>query len=403
MLDGMRVVSFCHFLQGPAATQYLGDMGAEIIKIEPPTGAYERHWAGADRANVGGVSSFFLSANRNARSLAIDLKHPEARDVVYRLIEQSHVVVENFRPSALDRLGFGYEQIVSAKPDIIYASASGFGATGPYDRRPGQDLLIQAMSGLIAATGAGDRRPTAVGCAVADQHGGALLAIGILGAYTKWLRTGKGTRVETNLLAAGIDLQTESLVTYFASKRGRQSFERDEHLATWFHEAPYGVYPIRDGHIVLSLNPPEKVAAALDSASLRAFVGRNAYEERDAFARTVAEELAGRSFEDLAAVFERESMWYARVADYDELRRNPQALHNHTFREVDVNGETVTLVNHPNRYDGKVPGFKGFALAPGAHSRELLAENGFDESEIAALVQKGVVYAPEAVVEGQKV
>lgn len=402
MLDGMRVVSFCHFLQGPAATQYLGDMGAEIIKIEPPTGAYERHWAGADRAKVGGVSSFFLSANRNSRSLAIDLKHPEARDVVYRLIQQSHVVVENFRPGALHRLGFGYEQLVAAKPDIIYASASGFGSTGPYARRPGQDLLIQAMSGLVSATGAGDRGPTAVGCAAADQHGGALLAIGILGAYVKWLSTGKGTRVEANLLAAGIDLQTESLVTYFASKRGRQGFRRDEHLATWFHEAPYGVYAIRDGHMVLSLNPPEKLAAALDSERLRGFIGRNAYEERDAFARAVADELAGRSFDDMAAAFERESMWYARVEDYDELRRNPQVLHNQTFREVDVNGETVTLVNHPNRYDGKVPEFKGFALAPGAHSRELLAENGFDDSEIATLVQKGVVHGPETFVQGEE-
>lgn len=400
MLDGMRVVSFCHFLQGPAATQYLGDMGAEIIKIEPPTGAYERHWAGADRAKVGGVSAFFLSANRNARSLAIDLKQPQARDVVYRLIEQSHVVVENFRPGALDRLGFGYEQVKAVKPDIIYASASGFGATGPYARRPGQDLLIQAMSGLVAATGAGDRGPTAVGCAAADQHGGALLAIGILGAYVKWLSTGEGTRVEANLLSAGIDLQTESLVTYFASKRGRQSFSRDEHLATWFHEAPYGVYRIRDGHMALSLNAPEKLAEALDSARLREFVGRNAYEERDAFARAVAEEVAERSYEDLAAAFERESMWYARVEDYDDLRRNPQAVHNDTFREVDVNGETVTLVNHPNRYDGEVPAFKGFALAPGAHSRELLTESGFDESEIDALLQAGVVHAPKALVEG---
>lgn len=402
MLDGMRVVSFCHFLQGPAATQYLGDMGAEIIKIEPPTGAYERHWAGADRAKIGGVSAFFLAANRNARSLAIDLKQERAREVVYRLIEQSHVVVENFRPGALDRLGFGYEQVKALKPDIIYASASGFGTTGPYASRPGQDLLIQAMSGLVAATGGGERGPTAVGCAAADQHGGALLALGILGAYARWLRTGEGTRVEANLLSAGIDLQTESLVTYFASGRGREAFARDGHLATWFHEAPYGVYRIRDGHMVLSLNPPEKLAAALDSARLREFIGRNAYEERDAFARAVAAEVVERSFEELAAAFERESMWYARVEDYDDLRRNPQALHNETFRDVEVNGETVTLVNHPVRYDGQVLGFKGFALAPGAHSRELLAESGYDKGEIADLIEEGVVHGPLPVAEGEE-
>ena len=131
LLDGMRIVSFCHFLQGPAAMQYLGDMGAEIIKIEPPQGAYERHWAGAGRVKVGGVSAFYLSANRNARSIAIDLKKPGAAELVLKLIDRSHAVAENFRPGALDRLGLGYEAVKARKPDVIYASASGFGATGP--------------------------------------------------------------------------------------------------------------------------------------------------------------------------------------------------------------------------------------------------------------------------------
>ena len=117
LLDGLNIVSFCHFLQGPAATQYLADMGADIIKIEPRDGAYERHWAGADRAKVGGVSAFFLGSNRNARSLAIDLKHPRASEVVYRLIDNCNVVVENFRPGTLDRLGFGYEAVRSRKSD----------------------------------------------------------------------------------------------------------------------------------------------------------------------------------------------------------------------------------------------------------------------------------------------
>ena len=133
--------------------QYLADMGAEVIKIEPPNGAFERHWAGADRATVGDVSALFLCANRNVRSLAIDLKRREAADVVFELIEQSHVLAENFRPRTLDRLGFGYDAVRQRKPDIIYASASGFGSSGPFSNRPGQDLLVQAMSGLAAAGG----------------------------------------------------------------------------------------------------------------------------------------------------------------------------------------------------------------------------------------------------------
>lgn len=394
----MRIVSFCHFLQGPAATQYLGDMGAEVIKIEPPQGAYERHWAGADRAKIGGVSAFFLSANRNARSLAIDLKHPRAKQVIYRLIQRSHAVVENFRPGTLERLGFGYEAVKAAKPDIIYASASGFGATGPYANRPGQDLLIQAMSGLIAATG-GRKGPTVAGCAAADQHGGALLALGILGAYSKWQRTGEGTHVEANLLGAGVDLQTESLVTYYASGRGKEVLDRDEHLGTWFHEAPYGVYQIADGHIALSLNATDKLAEALQSEELRGFIGRNAYEERDAYAQLMARILAPLSYAELAARLDTQKLWYARVEDFDDLLENPQLRHNEMFRQVPVNDAMVTLVNHPLRYDGKVPGFKGFALRPGENTRAILAENGLAADEIEDLLQAGAVFSPEVAAE----
>lgn len=393
LLDGMRVVSFCHFLQGPAAMQYLADMGAEIIKIEPPQGAYERHWAGADRAKVGGVSSFYLGANRGARSIAIDLKRPGATELVMRMIEKSHVVAENFRPGALDRLGLGYEDVRARKPDVIYASASGFGATGPLARRPGQDLIIQAMSGLMAANG-GDGRPVAVGCAAVDQHGAALLALGIAGAWAKWLRTGEGTRVESTLLGAGIDLQTEALVTYFAAGRGREALKRDPHLATWFHEAPYGVYRIADGYVALSMNPFEKLARALESERIASFIGRNAYGCRDEFAPVLAAELAGRTFEDLASRFDAESMWYARVDDFDDLADNPQVQHNEVFREVNVNGETARVVNHPLRYDGKVPGEPRYALQHGADTREILAETGFDEGEIERLIDESVVHVP---------
>lgn len=395
LLDGMKIVSFCHFLQGPAAMQYLGDMGADIVKIEPPQGAYERHWAGANRVKVGGVSSFYLSANRNARSIAIDLKRPEAKEIVFRLIEKSHAVAENFRPGTLDRLGFGYDAVRARKPDIIFASASGFGATGPYATRPGQDLLIQAMSGLIYATGAGAGRNTAVGCAAADQHGGALFALGIAGAYAKWLRTGEGTKVESSLLGAGIDLQMESLVTYYAAKRGEAAIERADNLATWFHEAPYGVYALADGFIAVSLNPLEKLARALDSEELKALVGRNPYEERDVIAKAVAAALSGRRFEEVARSFDAEQMWFACVDSFEDLAENPQVKHNEVFRDVTVNGEMIRLLNHPNRYDGKTPELRSFALEQGANTREVLAEASYTDSEIARLLGDGVVHEPD--------
>jgi crotonobetainyl-CoA:carnitine CoA-transferase CaiB-like acyl-CoA transferase len=253
LLVRMRVVSFCHYLQGPAAAQYLADMGADVIKVEPPSGAYERHWSGAN-AFVDGISAFYLAANRNKRSLAVDLKHSEGKELILRLLERADVVMENFRPGVMDRLGLGYDQVRARNPAVIYASATGYGPSGPMVDRPGQDLLIQALSGLIAATG--HERPTAIGFAAADQHGAALLAMGILGAYVRRLQTGLGTRIDASLLNAGLDLQTEPLTLYYSGRARPDAFRRDVNLATWYHEAPYGVYRIADGFLAVSLNDP---------------------------------------------------------------------------------------------------------------------------------------------------
>lgn len=393
VLEGLKVVSFCHFLQGPAAMQYLSDMGAQIIKIEPPQGAFERHWGGADCARVGGVTSFFLSANRNALSLAIDLKKPDAREVLFRLIENSQVVAENFRPGTLDRLGFGYEEVRARKRDIIYASASGFGSTGPYSDRPGQDLLIQAMSGLAAATGKGDVGPTPAGCAAADQHGAALFAMGIAGAYARWLKTGEGTRVESNLLGAGVDLQMESLVAYYASGATRENLRRNPRLGSWFHEAPYGVYALQDAHVAISMAKVARLAEVLESPTLAALADRNAYHHRDEIAAALAEILLGYRFAQLHDLFVGHGIWHTRIEDFDDLLENPQLKHNNTFSDADVNGETVKLVNHPVRYDSAPPPEARFAVVPGANTRDVLADAGFSDTEINGLLRDDVVFA----------
>ncbi len=395
VLRGMRVLSFCHYLQGPACTQYLADMGADVVKIEPAKGAFERHWAGADRVKIDGVSAFYLCANRGARSLALDLKHPASKAVIHALIARSHVVVENFRPGVLDRLGYGYAAAKAIRPDIIYASASGYGGDGPYRDRPGQDLLIQSMSGLVNATGVPSRAPTPAGCAIADQHGGALLALGIVGAYAKWLAGGGGTRVETSLLAAGIDLQGEALTTYFAAGRGPGVFERDPHLGTWFHSAPYGVYRLACGeHVALSMNEPEKLARALASPAIEALAGANTYAERDRFARTIAAVLAERRFDDIAGPFDREGIWYARVDDYEALRRNPQVVHDGLLREIPVGTGSAVVARHPLRYDGRASASADFAARAGEHTREILAELGFASPAIDELLRCGAAHAP---------
>ena len=393
MLEGMRIVSFCHYLQGPAGAQYLADMGADVIKVEPPSGAFERHWAGA-KAFVDGLSAFYLAANRNKRSIAVDLKHPDGKAVIARLLGRADVLMENFRPGTMERLGLGYEQVKAIRPDIIYASATGFGSSGPMAARPGQDLLIQAYSGLIASTGHLHERPVPIGFAAADQHGGALLAMGILGAYVKKLRTGRGTLVEASLLNAGLDLQTEPLTLYFSGGFDRDKFRRNRNLATWFHEAPYGVYRCADCWLALSLNDPQKLAQALRSAPLAAMAQIDRHDERDRYAEVLEDELKGRRFVDLVPGLDAQAIWYQRVLAYDELRADPQIRHNGMFRDVPVPGGTATLVNHPNRYDGEVPPLRRLALAIGEDTREVLGELGYPPAEIDDLVARGAVAAP---------
>lgn len=394
MLNGMKVLGLCHYLQGPAATQYLADLGADVIKIEPIAGAHERHWAGAG-SFIDGVSSFFLCANRNKRSLAVDLKAPEGRDIVERLMARSDAVVENFRPGVLDRLGFGYERAREINPALIYASATGFGASGPMRDSPGQDLLIQARCGLVAGTGERFSAPKAVGAAVVDQHGGALLAMAVVAAYVRKLTTGQGARVESSLFNAGLDLQAEALAAYINAGVQRDRYRRHPDLATWFHEAPYGVYRTRDDRfVVIGLNDPIQLARTLESDRLETLADCNRYEDRDAYATAVAEAVLRFDFGDFVARFDRAGLWYAPVQDYSDLQADPQALHNEVFETIETEGLRFTLLNAAVRYDGKKLPTRRFALAAGADTHAILSDLGMETAQIDDLVARRVVAAP---------
>ncbi len=394
MLRGLKIVSFCHFLQGPACSQYLADMGADVIKIEPISGPFERHWSGA-RIFPGGVSGLFLSANRNKRSLALDLKSDRGKEIIMELVQSADILIENFRTGVMERLGLAYPQIKALKPDIIYASGTGWGLEGPMVGRTAQDLIIQARSGLISATGPYGR-PTAVGAAIVDQHAGALLAMGILAAVVHRQRTGEGTHVQGSLLCAGLDLQSEPLTNYMSAGVDQRVFERQRNLISWYHEAPYGVYQIADGHVVIPTNDIGRLATALDSAELSALHDFDAYDARDRIAAAVAEAVRALAFDELSRRFDAHNIWYGRVNSYDDLRSDAQIAAASVFREVPVNGAPAVLVNHPLRYDGKVPDLHTLALETGAHSREILEELGRGADEIEELIGAGVVGAPSA-------
>ncbi|WP_027134094.1 CaiB/BaiF CoA transferase family protein [Geminicoccus roseus] len=395
MLECMRVVSFCHYLQGPAASQYLADMGADVIKVEALRGAYERHWSGGN-VYVEDVSGFFLCANRNKRVVALDLKSPAGLEAALRLVDRADAVIENFRPGVLDRLGLGYAVLRERRPDIIFASASGFGSSGPLRDKPGQDLLVQARTGLVAASGGGG---TATGAAICDQHGGALLAMAVLGAYVRRLKTGKGTHVESSLFAAGIDLQGEAIVNFLTAQASSARFERDPHLATWFHPAPYGIYRTFEGrHLAISLNSPSKFAEALGDDQLRALVDIDTYRERDRYAQATAQALQKHRFEEVAAMLDAAEIWWAPVQDYQDLAQDPQARHLGIFAEVEVRGGKAVLVSHPIRYDGEIPKIRHLPLDIGQHTGEVLQELGYSPDEIADMARQGAIVGPGLVV-----
>ncbi|MBC8742468.1 CoA transferase [Paraburkholderia sp. UCT31] len=388
MLEGIKVLSFTHFLQGPAAVQMLADVGADVIKIEPPGGAFERSWTGFD-AYVEGVSMFFLLGNRNQRSISLDLRDERAREIVWRLIKEADVLIENYRPGVLQRMGFGYDDVREINPRLVYCSCTGYGSSGPYLKRPGQDLLLQAMSGMTMLSGEANSPPTPVGSAIVDQHAAALAAFGVVAALQARERTGKGTLVESNLLNAALDLQIEPF-TYYLNK-GPLWPRTNPSTGSRFHPAPYGIYRTLDGWIAVSLTPTEKLAAALSQPMLSAFSHpKDNVRRRDELNRIVYDALTTRTTADWMTTFDEHDIWYAPVNDYDQVEADPQVAHNRIIMEVDhPQAGPVRLLAHPVRYDGAAPPLTRQPPRQGEHTREVLAELGYEPHEINTLVEAG--------------
>ena len=389
-LEGIKVISFNHFLMGPAGMQVLGDLGADVVAVEPVDGSFQRQWSGANR-KVDGESLLFLCANRNKRSLALDLKSERGLEIARKLVNGADVVAENFRPGVMDRLGLGYDAIKSENPGVIYASASGYGPGGPYVNRPGQDMLIQGLAGLAAVTGDHDDGARPVGVSAVDHHGAMILAMSILAALLNRFRTGEGCRVDVNLLSSAIDLQMESLTCFLNGPRP-ETTRHPKRSGGWMFPAPYGAYATADGHIVLSFADMATLATALEEPKLADFSNDETYPRREEIIPLVEAALRKRTTAQWEEILTAHKLWHAPVNDYAALENDPQVDYLGSFEKLErQNQAPVTVVKHPAQYNGQVPPVRIPPQPLGAQTREIMHELGYANGEIEQLARDKVI------------
>lgn len=394
MLNNIKVLSFTHFLQGPSAVQILADLGADVIKVETTKGAYERTWSGMN-SYKNEVSVFFMLGNRNQRSLSIDLRSGEGKAIINKLVAQTDVIIENFRPGAMERLGLGYEAVKAINPAVIYCSCSGYGSDGPYRNRPGQDMIIQSLSGLVTLSGRKETPPTPIGTAAVDQHAAVLGALGVITALFNRERTGKGCKVDSCLLNAALDLQIEPLAYYL--NQGELHDRSATGLSSRFHQAPYGVYQTSDGWITVSNTPVEKLADLFHSEELSRFTTADQMsDKRFEIDQIFSDIMKERTTDEWIQFFTEHEIWFAPVNQYSDVVNDPQVKWNEMILSIDhPDAGEVKFVNHPIRYDGKAPVQRMYPPGQGEHSKQILRDLGYTNKEIEQYVNNGVIVSNE--------
>lgn len=333
-LAHVRVLDFSALVQGPLATQVLGDLGADVVKIERLEGEWSRHWGILD-GHTHGETDSFLAFNRNKRSVAADLKDPTTRERLLAMAPDFDVVVENFRPGVMARLGLGYEHFAARNPGVVFVSSSGYGQSGPYVTRPGQDMLVQGLSGLMWLAGRDGEPPTACGIGIADQYTALHIVIGVLAALEHRRHSGRGQWVQLNLFSCVISAQQQEL-TYFLNHGEIPPRPAENHGSIWA-TAPFGIYPTSDGHLVIAMTPCPIVGEALGMPELAAYdTNASMLEHRQEIYHLLAERLATNTTEHWLKRLLEHDVWCAPVQTYDELTDDPQALHNGAFWEVPI-------------------------------------------------------------------
>jgi crotonobetainyl-CoA:carnitine CoA-transferase CaiB-like acyl-CoA transferase len=382
VLDGVRVLDFTQMMLGPYATQMLGDLGADVIKVERPgTGEWERDLEMMGEL-VAGESSAFLAMNRNKRSVALDLKNPAARDALLALGRSSDVVVENFRPGVMARLGLGYDDFKRVREDVIFCSGSGWGQETRFARenRPGQDLLIQAMSGLAANAGRRDEPPVVAGSSVVDAMTGLTLVAGILGALFARERHGVGQRVEVDLFSTAISVQCQEISAVV--NQGTDYERSAAGVAQPWLSAPFGVYRTADGWLAIAMAPLAQVGELVGDPSLGEL---DAWVDRDAAKERLDAITPARTTQAWLELLMPAGVWCARVRTtkeaVDELRAEGSPL----IQTVEhPRAGTLELIGCPITYSAMPWSLRSPPPLVGEHTAEVLAEVCSPEQAAAA-------------------
>jgi crotonobetainyl-CoA:carnitine CoA-transferase CaiB-like acyl-CoA transferase len=395
-LSGIRVLDLGRHLAGPTAAMWLGDLGADVIKIENPERGEDSRAAGPPFYN--GESAFFLAANRNKRSLALDLKALEGQDIFRRLAADADVVIENFRPGVMEALNIGYEAVSAGNPRVIYCSISGFGADGPFADRPGLDQIIQGFSGLMSITGFEGGEAPRGGIPISDQLTGLFGANGVLGARQARERTGRGQRVETSLL--------ESMVGTLAFQATRYLNGGDIPPPAGNHHpinAPYGVFRAQDGYITIGGTGEKrwpKLCEVIGAPELlrdeRFATNGGRHAHRLELAELISAKLQTRTIDDWEQLLNAAGVPAGSIYAMDQALDHPQVRH----REMVVEREhptagPVRLLGLPVKLSD-TPG--AVRLAPpvlGQHTHAILRELGLSDAEIEQAAATGIVRLAE--------
>ena len=390
ILSGIRVLDCSIAMAGPFAAQRMGDMGADVIKVEPTTGEWQRH-APAGGAWGNEINVSFLSLNRNKRSLAVDLKSPEGKALLLDLVKSADVFLQNYRPGVAARLGVDYETLSAINPKLIYVSMSGYGEDGPYKNYPGQDLLLQSMSGAMMSAGSKDTPPSPAGQYLVDAITAYTAFEGALAALFHRERTGEGQKVEVNMLDAITTIQMQELSVFTVGKKPQtRSVEPHAHS---YIRAPYGVFKTKDSYITIAMANLKKLGELIGEPFFADLEDQtDSWTYRDEIYAMTRIKLEERTTQEWLDLFRPVDIWCGPVYGYEDVVNDPQIKHNGTFVEYD----------HPTEGRVKTPGFPiRFSKTPstvdrgaprvGEHTREILAAAGKSEAEIDALLASGAV------------